>query len=151
MATASTLVDHIADEIAATFDRYGKSRSPSTRYKDLVDLTAIATAASVEAPAQIVGLRSETKRRSIESRLPSRFQTVKPGKRDMGGSRALAVERSCTLEEALKLSARFADPLLDDSARHLGSQRRNLGAGLATPCWVRPAGDPAQIFRGRFE
>jgi Nucleotidyl transferase AbiEii toxin, Type IV TA system len=66
------LVDHVADKIAAIFDRYGKSRSPSTRFKDLVDLVAIASAASVEAEAQIVALHSEASRRGIE--LPAAFE-----------------------------------------------------------------------------
>jgi hypothetical protein len=112
------LVDHIADKIAATFDRYGKSRSPSTRYKDLVDLVAIASAAPVEAPAQIVALRSEAKRRSIE--LPTTFtvpdrQAWKRGYEAEAARSLLNV--AATLEEALKLMSRFADPLLDGSAR----------------------------------
>ncbi len=31
------LVDHIADKVMATFQRYGGHQRPSTRYKDLVD------------------------------------------------------------------------------------------------------------------
>ena len=34
---AYPLVDHIADKIAATYERYGEERRPSTRYRDLVD------------------------------------------------------------------------------------------------------------------
>lgn len=112
------LVDHVADKIAATFDRYGKSRSPSTRYKDLVDLVAIASAASVEAKAQIVALRSEAKRRSIE--LPSAFAVpdLEAWKRGYEAEAARSLlELAATLEEALGLMARFADPLLDGSAR----------------------------------
>lgn len=112
------LVDHVADKIAATFDRYGKSRSPSTRYKDLVDLVAIASAASVEAQAQIVALRSATKRRSIE--LPSAFAVpdLEAWKRGYEAEAARSLlELAATLEEALGLMARFADPLLDGSAR----------------------------------
>ena len=112
------LVDHIADKIAATFDRYGKSRSPSTRYKDLVDLVAIASAASVEAPAQIVALRSEAKRRSIE--LPTTFMIPdrQAWRRGYGAEATRSLlDVAATLEEALELMARFADPLLDGSAR----------------------------------
>jgi hypothetical protein len=43
---AYPLVDHIADKIAAVFQRYGQTQAPSTRYRDLVDLVAITTAAS---------------------------------------------------------------------------------------------------------
>ena len=52
-ATASIPWSTTSPTIAATFDRYRKSRSPSTRFKDLVDLVAIASAASVGAEAQI--------------------------------------------------------------------------------------------------
>jgi hypothetical protein len=53
---AYPLVDHVADKIMATFQRYGQSQAPSTRYKDLVDLVAIVTAASVHAEPQRVAL-----------------------------------------------------------------------------------------------
>ncbi|HEX6667000.1 MAG TPA: nucleotidyl transferase AbiEii/AbiGii toxin family protein [Solirubrobacterales bacterium] len=112
------LVDHIADKIAATFDRYGKSRSPSTRYKDLVDLVAIASAAAVEAEGQIAALRSEAERRSIE--LPTAFAVPsrEVWKRGYEAEAARSLlEVALTLEEALELMARFADPLLNGSAR----------------------------------
>jgi hypothetical protein len=112
------LVDHVADKIAAIFDRYGKSRSPSTRYKDLVDLVAIASAASVEGQAQVIALRSEAKRRSIE--LPRVFAVpdLAAWKRGYEAEAARSLlQLATTLEEALGLMARFADPLLDGSAR----------------------------------
>jgi hypothetical protein len=112
------LVDHVADKIAAIFARYGKSRSPSTRYKDLVDLVAIASAASVEAQAQIVALRSEAKRRSIELPIAFGVPDLKAWKRGYEAEAARSLlELAPTLEEALRLMARFADPLLDGSAR----------------------------------
>lgn len=112
------LVDHVADKIAATFDRYGKSRSPSTRYKDLVDLVAIASTASVAADAQIIALRSEGERRGIQ--LPAAFSVPdrdawKRGYEAEAGRSLLEV--AATLEEALELMEAFADPLLDGSAR----------------------------------
>lgn len=112
------LVDHVADKIAATFDRYGKARSPSTRYKDLVDLVAIASAASVEAEAQIAALRSEAKRRGIE--LPAAFETPdrEAWKRGYEAEAARSLlEVAATLEEALELVKPFIDPLLDGTAR----------------------------------
>jgi hypothetical protein len=112
------LVDHVADKVAATFDLYGKSRSPSTRYKDLVDLVAIALAASVDAEAQIVALRTEAKRRSIQ--LPTVF-TVPDREAWTRGYEAEAarslLEVAATLDEALELMANFANPVLDGSAR----------------------------------
>lgn len=44
------MVDHVADKVAATYERHGEDRRPSTRFRDLVDLVAIVTAASVEQP-----------------------------------------------------------------------------------------------------
>jgi hypothetical protein len=40
---AYPLVDHIADKVAAIYERHGEDRRPSTRYRDLVDLVAITT------------------------------------------------------------------------------------------------------------
>jgi hypothetical protein len=56
---AYPLVDHITDKIVATFGSYGSSGGPSTRYKDLIDLVAIARGASVEASAQLSAPRSK--------------------------------------------------------------------------------------------
>jgi Nucleotidyl transferase AbiEii toxin, Type IV TA system len=53
---AYPLVDHIADKIAAVLQRYGQTQAPSTRYRDLVDLAAITTSASVQADAQLAAL-----------------------------------------------------------------------------------------------
>lgn len=111
------LVDHVADKVAANFDRYGKAGAPSTRYKDLVDLVAITTAASVAADAQITALRSEAERRGIE--LPASFDVPDPEAWKRGyeaeAGRSL-LEVAATLEEALELVKPFIDPLLDGSA-----------------------------------
>lgn len=111
------LVDHIADKVAATFDRYGKAQAPSTRYKDLVDLVALTRAVSVEAEAQMRALASEAQRRGLE--LPRRFDVPdrdlwEPGyaseaKRSLLGA-------ALTLDEALAVVRPFLDPLLKGSA-----------------------------------
>jgi hypothetical protein len=111
------LVDHVAAKIAATFDRYGKAEAASTRYKDLVDLVAITTAASVGADPQIAALRSEAKRRGIE--LPSRFEAPdralwEPGYAAEARRSLLVVAH--TLNEALAIVAPFANSLLDGTA-----------------------------------
>jgi hypothetical protein len=62
---AYPLVDYIADKIAAIYERYGSSRRPSTRCRDLVDLVAIITGASVDATAQRTALESEFARRGL--------------------------------------------------------------------------------------
>jgi hypothetical protein len=69
------LVDHIADKVAATFERHGAGGMPSTRFRDLVDLVAIARGASVDATAQRAALTSEARRRGLV--LPDRF-VVRP-------------------------------------------------------------------------
>jgi Nucleotidyl transferase AbiEii toxin, Type IV TA system len=112
------LVDHIADKMAATFQRYGQSNLPSTRFKDLVDLVAIVSAASVEAGPQVAALRSEADRRDIT--LPTRFAV--PDRRMWENGYAAEAGRSLlptthTLDEALALVCPFADPLLDGSAQ----------------------------------
>jgi hypothetical protein len=114
---AYPLVDHIADKVAATFARYGDIEAPSTRYKDLVDLVAIVTEASVEAAAQMAALESEATRRRIT--LPSRFKVPardlwEPGYEAEAGRSLLPVAR--TLDEALEVVCPFLDPLLDGTA-----------------------------------
>ena len=68
---AYPLVDHVADKACAVFDRHGLTGTPSTRYRDLVDIVAIVLAAPVEAEPQLTALRSEAQRRGLQ--LPGRF------------------------------------------------------------------------------
>ncbi len=115
---AYPLADHIADKIAATFQRYGPSHAPSTRYKDLVDLVALVSHASVEADAQLAALASEAERRGIT--LPGRFDV--PDRRLWETGYAAEARRSLldtgkTLDVALAIVTPFANPLLDGSAR----------------------------------
>lgn len=111
------LVDHIADKIAAILQRYGEMQAPSTRYKDLVDLVAIVTSASVEAGLQKVALRSEAERRGVT--LPPRFDVPDRELWERGyeaeAGRSIMPTRS-TLDEALAVVRPFVDPLLDGSA-----------------------------------
>jgi hypothetical protein len=115
---AYPLVDHVADKVVAIFDRYGSSAVPSTRYKDLVDLVAIATGASVEAAAQQRALRSEAARRAIT--LPVRFDV--PDRAAWEPGYAAEAERSLldiaqALDGALAIVGPFLDPLLDGTAQ----------------------------------
>ncbi|MEN3279202.1 MAG: hypothetical protein V7607_342 [Solirubrobacteraceae bacterium] len=114
---AYPLVDHIADKVTATFDRYGDSEAPSTRYKDLVDLVAIITEASVDAEAQMAALGSESQRRRVT--LPPKFGVPDRDLWERGyaaeaGRSLLPVAR--TLDEALAVVRPFLNPLLDGSA-----------------------------------
>jgi hypothetical protein len=114
---AYPLVDHIADKVAATFDRYGDSEAPSTRYKDLVDMVAIVTEASVEAQPQMAALSSEAKRRGIN--LPQRFDVPDRSLWERGYAAEAArslLPVARTLNEALAIVRPFIDPFLDGTA-----------------------------------
>lgn len=115
---AYPLVDHIADKIVATFQRYGPSMAPSTRYKDLVDLVAVVSHVSVEAGAQLAALASEAERRGIT--LPHRFDVPDRRLWEMGyaaEARRSLLDTGKTLDDALAIVTPFANPLLDGSAR----------------------------------
>ncbi len=114
---AYPLVDHVADKVIAMFELHGTRRLPSTRYKDLVDLVAIALGASVGAEAQLTALRAQTDRRGID--LPAQFDVPdrtlwEPGYAAEAGRSLLP--RARTLDEALAIVRPFLDPLLGGSA-----------------------------------
>lgn len=115
---AYPLVDHVADKVAATFDRYGAAAAVSTRYKDLVDLVAITTGGSVEAQAQMKALDSEARRRGLT--LGERFEVPDrdlwvPGYAAEAKRSLLDIAQS--LDEALAIVRPFLDPALDGTAR----------------------------------
>ena len=114
---AYPLVDHIADKISATVQRYGDQERPSTRFKDLVDLVAIITEVSVAADPQMAALASETRRRGME--MPASFDVPDRGLWERGY--AAEARRSLlliapTLAEALAVVRPFVDPLLAATA-----------------------------------
>ncbi|HEY3865288.1 MAG TPA: nucleotidyl transferase AbiEii/AbiGii toxin family protein [Solirubrobacteraceae bacterium] len=114
---AYPLVDHVADKIAATFELHGQSRTPSTRYRDLVDLVAIARGASVDAEQQLRSLQSEAERRGVT--LPQAFDVPdralwEPGYRREAAESVLADAH--TLDEALAIVRPFVNPLLQGTA-----------------------------------
>jgi hypothetical protein len=114
---AYPLVDHIADKVAATFQRYGDAELPSTRYRDLVDLVAIVAGASVEAEPQITALASEARRRGIT--LPTRFDVPDRDLWERGYAAEAArslLPVAHTLDEALAFVRPFLDPLLEGTA-----------------------------------
>jgi hypothetical protein len=127
---AYPLVDHVADKVAATIERHGDSQMPSTRFRDLVDMVAIATGASVGAAAQMTALTSEARRRDLV--LPNCFDVPDRKMWDQGyraeaGRSLLPVARD--LDGALATVRPFLNPLLDGSAA--GTWNHSQGA------WVR--------------
>jgi hypothetical protein len=122
------LVGHIADKVAATFDRYGNSKAPSTRYKDLVDLVAIVTEVSVKARSQTAAQRSEAKRRQIA--LPQRFGVPArnlwdPGYAAEAGRSLLPVGR--TLDDALEIVTRSLTHCLMKAPPETGNPTKAAG------------------------
>lgn len=114
---AYPLVDHVADKVVATFQRYGQHLLPSTRFKDLIDLVSIARGASLPADAQRAALVSEAERRAVT--LPSHFEVPdrslwQPGY--AAEARRSIVPLPPTLDDALAAVRPFLDPLLDGTA-----------------------------------
>lgn len=114
---AYPLVDHVADKIAATYERYGTAGMPSTRYRDLIDLVSIVAGASIPASEQITALASEFDRRQLK--LPAAFDV--PDRRLWEPGYAAEARRSLlpagrTLDEALSIVKPFIDPLLNQTA-----------------------------------
>ena len=127
---AYPLVDHVADKVAATYERHGAQQVPSTRYRDVVDLVSIVTGASVWAREQHAALQSEFRRRGLA--LPSSFDVPdrslwEPGYAAEAGRSLLTVGQ--TLDEALAVVRAFLDPLLDGTAA--GSWNREVRAWVA--------------------
>lgn len=114
---AYPLVDHIADKVAAIVQTYGPGRVPSTRYKDLVDLVAIVSQATVEVESQGAALKSEAERRGIS--LPAAFSV--PDRELWAKGYAAEAGRSLldtalTLDDALTVVTPFLNPLLNGTA-----------------------------------
>lgn len=109
------LVDHVADKVAAVLERHGGR--PSTRFKDLVDLVAIITEASVDAELQRTAMQSEAARRGII--LPNRWDVPDRALWETGyeseAQRSL-LPFAQTLDEALAIVRPFVDALLDGTA-----------------------------------
>ncbi len=132
---AYPLVDHVADKVAATYERHGEDRRPSTRYRDLVDLVAIVRATSVQAEAQRAALRSEFERRALL--LPDRFDVPNRRLWERGytaEARRSLLDTARTLDAALTVVRPFLDPLLDGTA--VGSWHSESGE------WTEADGTP---------
>ncbi|HVB05055.1 MAG TPA: nucleotidyl transferase AbiEii/AbiGii toxin family protein [Acidimicrobiales bacterium] len=116
--------------MAATFQLYGDARRPSTRYRDLVDLVAIATTASPDAEAVGRAIRPEFERRGLgaatEFVIPDE-SLWRPGYEAEANKSLLP--RAHTLDEALSIVKPFLDPVF---------------AGDATGTW-----DPVNLSWGR--
>lgn len=113
------LEDHVADKIAAMYERHGERLQPSTRYKDLVDLVLIAHNSSLNGATAHAALHAEVRRRQDMGThlvLPPAF--VVPGPAWTAGYRAEAAKTQelpadyRTLDGATPLADAFISPLL---------------------------------------
>jgi len=109
---AYPLVDHVADKVAATYERHGDMQTPSTRFRDLVDLVAIVSEGSVDADGQTEALRSEFERRNLV--LPETFDIPDRALWERGyaaEARRSLLGKAHKLDEALAVVRPFLDPL----------------------------------------
>lgn len=114
---AYPLADHVADKVAATYDRHGDTQMPSTRYRDLVDLVSIVSGASVAAEEQRTALMSEFERRALP--MPERFDVPERGLWEPGyaaEARRSLLKTGQTLDDALAIVRPFIDPVLGETA-----------------------------------
>jgi predicted nucleotidyltransferase component of viral defense system len=59
------IVDHIADKVCATFERFGTKQAPSTRVRDLVDLVVIVRTQTVRTRALKRAIEAERQHRGL--------------------------------------------------------------------------------------
>jgi hypothetical protein len=121
------LTDQVADKVCAMYERYGNPQSPSSRYRDLIDLVLIVAACELEAAPVFRALQSESKRRGM--RLPQNM--VSPGPQWPSGYGAYARRTSIdqalhSMQDALEHVGRCISPLLDGS-RETGLWRPGHG------------------------
>lgn len=107
------LPEQIADKLCAMYSRY--SGSPSSRYRDLVDLVFIITSHEFDAARTVEAVRGEVRRRQFE--LP--IELTSPGPQWEAGYRTAAQETSLpddlvTLAAALRIVGDCLHPLLTD-------------------------------------
>lgn len=106
------LVDHIADKLCATFERFGAAQAPSSRVRDLVDLVVIARTQTVHAAALHQAIEAEQTHRRLPAferfATPARWANTYPAQ-----ARNVALcEGYRTYPQAVELVGQFLDPVL---------------------------------------
>ncbi len=109
------VVDHIADKLCATFERFGTAQAPSSRVRDLVDLVVIATTQTAHAAALHTAIEAERAHRGLPE--IARFETPATWASSYGGqARGVAhCAEYPTYKQAVDLIGRFLDPVLAGS------------------------------------
>jgi hypothetical protein len=116
------LADHVADKIAAMYERHGPAQLASTRYRDLVDLVLIALRDELDGAEVCAAVRREVDRRAENATvlaLPDRF--LVPGGAWLLGYRSAAagvpgLDDYRNLEQATELGHALLDPVLNGRA-----------------------------------
>lgn len=94
------LTDQVADKVCAMFELYGQSLSPSSRYRDLLDLALIVSTSELDGRQLALAVASETQRRKV--RMPVAMHP--PGPNWPAGYAAIA-RRSRIAKELHEMSA----------------------------------------------
>lgn len=116
------LADHVADKIAAMYERHGPAQLASTRYRDLVDLVLIALRDELDGTGVCTAVRREVDRRAEDATvlaLPDQF--IVPGSAWLLGYRSAAagvpgLDDYRSLEQATELAHALLDPVLSGRA-----------------------------------
>lgn len=115
------LEDHIADKIAAMYERHRTALLPSTRFKDLIDLVVIAHNATPNGKITHTALHAEARRRQRGGghvSLPATFEIPDPSWVSGYGTQAAKIHDlppDCrTLAGATPVADAFITPLLQD-------------------------------------
>lgn len=115
------LEDHVADKIAAMYERHREQLVPSTRFKDLVDLVLIACNSTLDGVTTHQALHAEVRRRTEAGThlvLPAEFVVPDASwaagyRAEAAKSRELSAEHR-TLEGVIPLADAFVTPLLQE-------------------------------------
>lgn len=70
------LPDQVADKVCAMFELHGANQSPSSRYRDLLDLTLIVSTSELDGRQLALAIASETRRRKVN--MPAAMQSPGP-------------------------------------------------------------------------
>lgn len=108
------IVDHVADKLCATFEKYGATQLPSSRTRDLVDLVIIARSQHLDADLLRHAIEAERLHRGLEPIIrwdcPAQWARTYPGLArtvpECRDHRAFA--------DASELVASLLDPVLSD-------------------------------------
>lgn len=116
---AVSLAQQVADKLCAMYETHGAAATPSSRFRDLVDLVVISShSQALHAAAAITAVTGEQHRRGItipqELPLPSHAWTA--GYRKQAASTNAVPQDLRTSAAALEQLVAFARPLLDGTA-----------------------------------